>query len=32
MVPEKPATARRFAERLAKVGGWLTYSVPVPRP
>jgi GNAT superfamily N-acetyltransferase len=32
MVPEKPATARRLAERLAKSGGWLTYSVPVPRP
>lgn len=27
MVPEKPVTARRFAERLAKEGGWLTYSV-----
>ncbi len=27
MVPEKPATARRFAERLARSGGWLTYSV-----
>ena len=27
MVPEKPATARRLAERLAKSGGWLTYSV-----
>jgi len=31
MVPEKPATARRFAERLAESGGWLTYSIPVPR-
>jgi GNAT superfamily N-acetyltransferase len=31
MVPEKPVTARRLAERLANSGGWLTYSVPVPR-
>ncbi len=31
MVPEKPATARRFAERLAESGGWLTYSIAVPR-
>jgi GNAT superfamily N-acetyltransferase len=27
MVPEKPAAARRFAERLARSGGWLTYTV-----
>jgi GNAT superfamily N-acetyltransferase len=31
MVPEKPATARRLAERLAKSGGWLTYSVALSR-
>jgi GNAT superfamily N-acetyltransferase len=31
MVPEKPATARRFAERLARSGGWLTYSVALAR-
>lgn len=31
MVPEKPVTARHFADRLAESGGWLTYSVPVPR-
>ncbi len=31
MVPEKPETARRFAERLAEQGGWLAYSVPVVR-
>lgn len=31
MVPEKPVTARHYAERLADSGGWLTYSVPVPR-
>ena len=31
MVPEKPATARRFAEHLAVNGGWLTYTVPLPR-
>jgi GNAT superfamily N-acetyltransferase len=29
MVPEKPATARRYAERLARSGGWLTYTVAV---
>lgn len=31
MVPEKPATARRLAERLADSGGWLTYSVALAR-
>ena len=31
MVPEKPATARHFADRLAESGGWLTYSIGVPR-
>ncbi|MCB1499975.1 MAG: GNAT family N-acetyltransferase [Bauldia sp.] len=31
MVPEKPATARRFADHLAVNGGWLTYTVPLPR-
>ena len=31
MVPEKPEVARRFAERLATSGGWLTYSVAIPR-
>ena len=31
MVPEKPETARQFAERLAGQGEWLAYSVPVVR-
>jgi len=31
MVPEKPVTARRFAERLARSGGWLTYTVALAR-
>jgi GNAT superfamily N-acetyltransferase len=31
MVPEKPATARRFADHLAVNGGWLTYTVPLAR-
>ncbi|MBN9020731.1 MAG: GNAT family N-acetyltransferase [Rhizobiales bacterium] len=31
MVPEKPETARLFADRLAESGGWLTYSIGVPR-
>lgn len=32
MVPEKPASARRLAEQLARSGGWLTYSVPLAGP
>jgi GNAT superfamily N-acetyltransferase len=31
MVPEKPAGARRLAERLARSGGWLAYSVEIGR-
>lgn len=31
MVPEKPVAARRLAERLAKGGGWLTYTVALAR-
>ena len=29
MVPEKPATARRLAERLAQRSGWLSYSIVI---
>jgi GNAT superfamily N-acetyltransferase len=29
LVPEKPESARRFAERLARPGGWLAYVVEV---
>ena len=31
MAPEKPASARRLAERLAEKGGWLAYSVAIGR-
>lgn len=31
MVPEKPATARRLAEQLAEMGGFLGYAVVIPQ-
>lgn len=31
MVPERPATARRLAERLAEKGGWANYRIDVAR-